>query len=145
MGLVPPWSKDRPTTKHPINARAETVATSGMFRGAFAQRRCLVPADAFYERKVTEGEKQPYAIARLDRQPMAFCRLVGGLLLARWHRAADVRHHHHQRERGYDGLHDRMPVILDQADWPASLGEAEGDRTALLRPASDGAERSKNV
>ncbi len=46
-GLVPHWSKDPPKTKHPINARAETVAASGMFCGAFAQRRCLVPADAF--------------------------------------------------------------------------------------------------
>ena len=42
-GLVPHWSKDPPKTKHPINARAETVATSGMLCGAFAQRRCMWP------------------------------------------------------------------------------------------------------
>ncbi|HET6234386.1 MAG TPA: SOS response-associated peptidase [Acetobacteraceae bacterium] len=70
-GLVPHWTKDPPKTKHPVNARAEAGATSGMFRGAFAQLRCLVSADAFYEWKVPEGSTQPYAIARHDGQPMA--------------------------------------------------------------------------
>jgi putative SOS response-associated peptidase YedK len=52
--------------RRPINARSETAATSGMCKDAFARRRCLVPADAFYEWKVIEGDKQPYAIARED-------------------------------------------------------------------------------
>jgi putative SOS response-associated peptidase YedK len=60
------WTKDPAKTKHPINARAGTVAASGMFRGVFAQRRCLVPADAFDDWKAVEGGKQPYAIARRD-------------------------------------------------------------------------------
>ena len=64
--------------KRPINARAETVATSGMFKSAFARRRCIVPADAFYEWKPVEGGKQPYAIARQDGQPMAFAGLWEG-------------------------------------------------------------------
>jgi len=50
--------------QRPINARSETAATSGMFKRALAQRRCLVPADAFYEWKVPAGGEQPYAIAR---------------------------------------------------------------------------------
>jgi putative SOS response-associated peptidase YedK len=60
-GLVPRWSKDPPKTKPPIYARAETVARSGTFRGAVAQRRCLIPAHAFYEWKVVEGGMQPFA------------------------------------------------------------------------------------
>ena len=55
-----------------VNARPETAAKSGMFRGALSQRRCIVPADAFYEWKAVECGKQPYAIARQDGQPMAF-------------------------------------------------------------------------
>jgi putative SOS response-associated peptidase YedK len=74
-GLVPHWSKDPPKTKHPINAHAETVVSSEVFRGAFAQRRCLVLADAFYEWKATEGGKQPYAIGQHDgsRWPSRAC------------------------------------------------------------------------
>jgi putative SOS response-associated peptidase YedK len=52
--------------RKPINARAETIATSPMFRDAFARRRCLVPADLFYECQATDGAKQPFAIARAD-------------------------------------------------------------------------------
>ena len=48
-GLLPRWAKDPKGARQPINARAETVATSPMFREAYAKRRCLVPADAFYE------------------------------------------------------------------------------------------------
>ena len=50
-GLVPHFTKDLTACKRPINARSETIATSSMFRGALAARRCLVPADAFYEWK----------------------------------------------------------------------------------------------
>jgi putative SOS response-associated peptidase YedK len=61
--------------------RAETVAKSGMFRRAFEQHRCLVPADAFYEWKVVASGKQPYAIARQDEQLTAFAGLREGF---RW-------------------------------------------------------------
>ena len=58
-GLVPHWARDPKATRQPINARAETLATSPMFRDALARRRCLVPADAFYEWQVTEAEVLP--------------------------------------------------------------------------------------
>ena len=74
-GLLPYWTKEPTRAQRPINARSETAAKSGMFRGALSQRRCIVPADAFYEWKVVEGDKQPYAIARQDKQPMAFAGL----------------------------------------------------------------------
>ena len=133
-GLVPHWAKDPKSVRQPINARAETVATAPMFRDALARRRCLVPADVFYEWQAVDGAKQPYAIARADGQPMVFAGLWEG-----W--------------RGADGtvlrsftivttnanpvlrpIHERMPVILEQPDWPTWLGEAEGDGQALLRP-----------
>jgi putative SOS response-associated peptidase YedK len=70
-GLLPHFATD-PKRQRPINARAETLATSGMVKAAFARRRCLVPAAAFYEwRKLPEGGKQPYAITRADGAPLA--------------------------------------------------------------------------
>jgi putative SOS response-associated peptidase YedK len=57
--LLPHWAEEPTRAQCPINARCETAANSGMFRGALAQRRCIVPADPFYEWKVIEGGKQP--------------------------------------------------------------------------------------
>jgi putative SOS response-associated peptidase YedK len=62
-GLVPHWAKDPKSVRQPINARAETVATATMFRDALARRRCLVPADVFYEWQTTDQGKQPFAVA----------------------------------------------------------------------------------
>ena len=74
-GLAPSFVKDIKQARQPNNARAETVATSDMFRAAFAKRRCLVPPDVFYEWKTEPTGKQPYAIARTDGSPMAFAGL----------------------------------------------------------------------
>jgi putative SOS response-associated peptidase YedK len=136
-GLIPHFTTDLKAARKPINARAETAASTAMFRGALATRRCLVPADAFYEWETLADGKQPYAIARQDGAPIAFAGLWEG-----W--------------RSPDGevirsfvilttsanaimceLHERMPVILEPADWPAWLGEAEGDPATLLRAAAD--------
>jgi len=70
-GLLPYFTKDSVRARRPINARAETVATSRMFRRAFELRRAIVPADAFYGWRVVEGGKQLYAICR-PVGPMAF-------------------------------------------------------------------------
>ena len=123
--------------KRPINARAETVATSGMFKSVFARRRCLVPADAFYEWKPIEGGKQPYAIARLDGEPMAFAGLWEGF---KWPDGTVLRTFTiittNANETG-DELHNRMPAIVAPQDWPTWLGEVEGDPATLLRPAGE--------
>jgi putative SOS response-associated peptidase YedK len=136
-GLVPHFTKDLKAARKPINARAETVATSGMFRGALAQRRCLVPADAFYEWRAMPDGKQPYAIARQDGQPMAFAGLWES-----WRTPdGEVLRSYTIITTAANGtmaqLHDRMPVILEPADWPAWLAETADDAAALLRPAAD--------
>lgn len=138
-GLVPHWAKDPKAVRLSINARAETLASTPMFRDAYAgRRRCLVPADLFYEWQVVEGTKLPWAIARADGQPLVFAGLWEG-----W--------------RGADGtvirsftivttdanpslrpLHERMPVVLEPDAWPLWLGEAEGDPAAILRPSAAG-------
>jgi hypothetical protein len=124
-GLLPYWTKEPAKARRPINARSETAATSGMFKDALARRRCLVPADAFYEWKVIEGGKQPYAIAREDGQPMAFAGLRENF---RWLDETVTRSFAiltTTPNAEMVELHDRMPVILERQDWPIWLGEAD--------------------
>jgi putative SOS response-associated peptidase YedK len=136
-GLVPAFKKDLRQGRWSINARAETVATVGLFRGALAKRRCLVPAGAFYEWKAEPTGKQPFAIARADGNPMAFAGLweawkyPDGEILRSFAIITTAANATMAK------LHERMPVILESADWPVWLGEAEGDPTTLLRPAAE--------
>lgn len=75
-GLIPYWAKDAKIGFSTINAKAESVATSPAFREALKRRRCLVPADGFYEwQKLEAKAKQPYAIALQDGSPLAFAGL----------------------------------------------------------------------
>ncbi len=135
-GLIPHFIKDLKAARKPINARSETAATSGMFRGALASRRCLVPVDAFYEWRAMSDGKQPYAIARRDGAPLAMAGLWEG-----W-RAPDgaiVRTFAiltTAANATMATLHERMPVILEPDDWTAWL-EAEGNAAALMLPALD--------
>ncbi len=78
-GLRPRWVKDAKGAREPINARAETVASSPMFREAYAERRCLVPADAFYEWKVVRrrcGKKRPQVLGTADAAGTPTARLA---------------------------------------------------------------------
>jgi len=132
-GLVPLWAKDPSFGPKCINARSETVATNKIFREAFERRRCLVPADAFYEwRKIGGGKPVPYAVA--PREGMfAFAGLW-----ERWRNPADG-----SILRSFTivtgpanslcrPIHERMPVILPQEAWPLWLGEAETTPEQLL-------------
>jgi len=137
-GLVPHWIKDLKETRQPINARAETIAATPIFRDAFARRRCLVPADAFYEWQALETGKQPWAIARQDGAPLVF----GGLWEG-W-RAPDgsvIRSFTIVTTSACPTLrplHERMPVVLEPEDWPLWLGEETGDLPRLLRASAAG-------
>src|SRR5438132_10951051 len=74
-GLLPAWVKDPTKVQQPINAKAETAAEKPMFRDAFKRRRCLVPADGFYEWKQEDGRKHPVYIRMKDGEPFAFAGL----------------------------------------------------------------------
>src|SRR6266478_1747221 len=75
-GLIPFWAKDAKIGFSTINAKAETVATTPAFRDAFKSRRCIVPADGFYEwKKLYAKTKQPYRFVMRDGSPMAFAGL----------------------------------------------------------------------
>jgi len=118
-GLVPSWSKDPKQGARMINARGETVAEKPAFRAAFRRRRCLVPADGYYEWKKTGGkQKQPYLIHREDDEPFAFAGLW-----ERWSKDENEPPLESctiitSASAGVTSdLHDRMPVILDEADY----------------------------
>lgn len=138
-GLIPHWAKDIKIGYHTINARAETVNSKPAFRNAFKHRRCLVPADGWYEWQVIPGSKtkQPWFIALKDRQPLAFAGLweqwktpEGGELESCTIIVTDANSFTRQ-------IHDRMPVILSPGDWDAWLEseakDAEGLQS-LLKP-----------
>ncbi len=131
-GLIPHWSKDK--GRQPINARAETVASSGMFRAALAARRCIVPMTAFYEWDQRSTPKQPYAFGRRDRGPV----MLAGL----WESWTDPAG---ELVRSFvivtttanatlSPIHDRMPVVLEPGDRDAWLDDGPH---ALLRPTAD--------
>ncbi|HMQ38880.1 MAG TPA: SOS response-associated peptidase [Micropruina sp.] len=114
-GLIPAWSPEPRTSYSTINARAETVADKPTYRHAFRRRRCLIPADGFYEwRKIGSG-KQPYCIAPADGEPVAFAGLW-----ERWERDGQALESCTilvtQANALIAPIHDRMPVILDPAD-----------------------------
>ena len=74
-GLIPAWADDPAIGSRMINARSETAAEKPSFRRAFKERRCLIPADGFYEWQKTNGGKQPYHLKMRDGRPFAFAGL----------------------------------------------------------------------
>lgn len=137
-GLVPYWAKDSKVGFSTINAKAETITTSPAFREAMKRRRCLVPAEWFYEwRRVDEKTKQPYAIGLRDGALFAFAGL--------WERWKDKATG--QALETYtivttdpnalmEPIHNRMPVILHRQDYDRWLmpGDASELPVDLLRP-----------
>lgn len=135
-GFTPVWSKDG--KPGPINARAETAATNGMFRSAYKSRRCLVPASGFYEwQKRDGGAKQPYLI-RLLNDPI-FC--FAGLWES-WRGDGDAVESFTvlttEPNELMAPIHNRMPVIVRPSDFGGWLGgEAAPDDVLTPFPAEE--------
>lgn len=133
-GLIPSWARDAAIGHKLINARAETLAEKPAFRNALRRRRCLVPADGFYEWKQEGARKQPCRIALADGGLFAFAGL--------WEQWSDPLGKRVEtftivttgaNER-VAPIHDRMPVILDAAGRAAWLDPAGREPGAALRP-----------
>lgn len=133
-GLIPYWAKDAKIGSNLINARAEGIATKPAFRSAFGSRRCLIPADGFYEWQQTAHGKQPYRIMLGSGEMFAFAGL--------W-----------ERWRNPEGesvdsccivtckpnavaarFHDRMPVIIAPEDYDTWLIGTPEQALTLLKP-----------
>ena len=139
-GLVPFWAKDPKVGNRMINARAETLAEKNAYKRPFAKKRCIVPADGFYEWKKIEGQKkkQPMYVSRADEEPLAFAGL--------WEIWRDPNHTDDEGEpmellsctiiTGEPNdkvaeVHDRMPVMLPPDAWDTWLDRDNHDIDAL--------------
>ena len=134
-GLVPSWAKDAKGAARLINARQETVASKPAFRSAYQHRRCLLPADGYYEWQQDGARKQPWFLRSRDGAPLAMAGLY-----ERWsppgaeplwtctvlttHAADELSH-----------VHDRTPLLIPRPDWARWLDPDLTDPGAdLLRP-----------
>ncbi len=169
-GLVPQWSKDPAKGPLLFNARSETAATKNSFRGAFQRRRCIVPADGFYEwPKTPKGTSRddrplPHYITRADGAMLA----MAGLWERRWpppagdaadganaDAPAGPRQALHSAtvlttaaNSFMAPIHDRMPVLLERSQWYAWLDPANDHvevLSALCAPADENTLRSHRV
>ncbi len=173
-GLVPSWAKDPGGGVKAFNARAETLLERPAFRTALARRRCIIPADAFYEwEKITNApggrvvRRQPWCFTAADGSLLAFAGLWEAWKAKAEPAGEGAARPDHPEGAGWHGdwllsctiitteandivapLHDRMPVVLPHQDWAAWLDPGdlgEGELHSLLRPAADGVLRAYPV
>jgi putative SOS response-associated peptidase YedK len=144
-GLVPSWAKDNSGGARMINARSETVAVKPSFRAAFAKRRCLIPADGYYE-WITEGKaKKPFYIYRTDGGILAFAgiyELWRNSLVPEdhedaWYWSGSIITTQATDEIGR--IHDRTPMVIAPESWADWLDPGNNDKQSMLavmRPAT---------
>ncbi len=135
-GLVPYWAKDPKIGYKTINARVETVDTAPSFREAFKKRRCLIPADGFYECKKVVGGKIPYSIGMKDDSPFVFAGLWEGWRnpdTEEWLRTCTIITG--ESNELVAQIHTRMPVILPEEHREAWLRNQAGKEVLVPYPA----------
>jgi putative SOS response-associated peptidase YedK len=136
-GLIPSWSKDAKAGYKMINARAETVADMPAFRDPFRSRRCLIPADGFYEWSKQGKEKSPFCFSMADDSIFAFAGI--------WDRWRNPNQESMETcsiittsaNAILSGIHDRMPVILKRDHYDLWLDPGFNkvdDLLDLLKP-----------
>ena len=131
-GFVPHWYKSVADGPLLFNARAETLAKKPAFRDACRKRRCLIPADGFYEWEKKVGSKsKPFYVRRSDRQQMIFAGI--------WQFSGDSEDRIPTctiitvpASEQISGIHNRMPLLIDPSDWAGWLGERQGIKAAKL-------------
>lgn len=133
-GLIPHWAKDPAIGARLVNARSESVAEKSAFRDAFRRRRCLVPADGFYEWKSDGKVKQPYFFSAVSGMPLALAGIweswtaPGGDILQ------TVCLLTTEADELMAPVHDRMPVIIAKEHWAAWLSDPVEQVSVLLKP-----------
>jgi putative SOS response-associated peptidase YedK len=136
---VPSWAKDPSIGSRLINARIETVTEKPAFRRAFATRRCLLPADGYFEWMPGEGKKKlPYFIHPADGGVLAMAGLYEFWKDAEenWLVTCTVITTSAEDHLGH--IHDRMPMMIQRDRWAEWLDPGVSDASALLVPASAG-------
>lgn len=139
-GFIPSWVKDPKTFALVINARGETVNDKPAFKNAMKRRRCLIPADGFYEWKRDGATKRPHYIHRKDGAPFAFVGLWETWMGPNGEELETAAIVTTQANRTLAPIHDRMPVILPPDAWEMWLDTMNVDAVtaaALIAPAQD--------
>jgi putative SOS response-associated peptidase YedK len=140
-GLIPSWVKDPNDFALLINARGESAAEKPAFRNAMKRRRCLIPADGFYEWQATGGRKQPYYIRAKSGAPLAFAGLWETWEGPNGEEVDSATIITTRANRLLADIHDRMPVIVPEDAFNLWLDCANVDATtaaALIAPAPEG-------
>jgi putative SOS response-associated peptidase YedK len=135
-GLIPSWASDRSIGVRLLNARAETASSMPSFRAAFKSRRCLVPADGFFEWAKVGGRKQPFYFTLRAGGPFAFAGLW-----EEWHGEGEPLRSctilTTEANEVVRPVHARMPVILNPCDytrWLSPAAKPPEELLSLLRP-----------
>lgn len=137
-GFIPAWVKEVKPGKPLINARGETVMEKPSFRNPMRRRRCLVPADGYYEWSGAEGRKVPFFVQQPDKGHFALAGLWEHWMGADGSELETATLMTIAPNAELATIHDRMPVIIAPEDYETWLtGEAE-DAVKLIRPAPDG-------
>ena len=121
-GLIPHWWKQDKPPSITINARLEEISGKPMWRDPIRRSRCLLPAEGWYEWRETPAGKQPYYITRRDRRPFCFAGLY-----ATWRDTPSCAILTTQALGPVAEVHERMPVVLPEADHGAWLEPAMHD------------------
>ncbi len=129
-GLIPAWAKDEKIGYKLINARSESVFEKPIWKAVITRKKCLIPANGFYEWKQQEGGKQPYFIHPKDQPLFMFAGVWETWMHEgnEWH-TYSILTTTPNKELAY--IHDRMPVILAKSDWQQWL---EADRREDIEP-----------
>ena len=139
-GLLPSWVKDPKAFSVVINARGESVLDKPAFSNAMKRRRCLIPADGFYEWQATGGRKQPYYVRAKSGAPLAFAGLWETWTGPNGEELDTVAIITTTANRTLAAIHARMPVIVPEEAFDLWLNCAEVDAetaAALIAPAPD--------
>ena len=139
-GLVPSWATDTRGAARLINARRETVRDKPAFRAAFASRRCLLPADGYYEWQRDGTRKQPYFLSSRDGAPLAMAGLFEVWAPPEGERLWTCTVLTTQAADELGHIHDRTPLLVRPQDWARWLDPAVADPGEdLLVPGTPGA------
>lgn len=133
-GLIPFWAKDESIGNRLINARADGVADKPAFRDSFAKRRCLVVADGFYEWQKQGSKKQPFRITLSSGEPFGFAGLWSDWKNPEGERVETCTIITTDANDLLEPIHNRMPVILDPADFDRWLDGDRDEALGLLQP-----------
>jgi putative SOS response-associated peptidase YedK len=138
-GLLPAWVKDPRKFTLLINARSETVAEKPAFKNAIKRRRCLIPADGYYEWQASDGRKRPYFIHRRDGGPIGLAGLAETWIGPNGEELDTVAIITAPASADLAGLHHRVPVSVAPGDFDrwldCSADDAEGVMALLTGPA----------